>query len=91
MKPIRPFRRQATIRQDIRQLRADSIDFDFYRTQATALRGQAMRDAATRKVALAGIVAIVGVLAVGFLAAAVNVRAANNHAALTQTRAAPIR
>jgi hypothetical protein len=91
MKPIRPFRRQATIRQDIRQLRADSIDFDFYRTQATALRGQAMRNAATQKFALAGIVAIVGVLAVGFLAAAVNVRAANNHAALTQTRAAPIR
>jgi hypothetical protein len=91
MKPTRPFRRQAIIRRDVRQLRADTTDFDFYRTQAIALRGRAMREATTQKFALAGFVVLVGVLAVGFLAAAVNVRDANNQTALVATRAAPIR
>jgi hypothetical protein len=91
MQPIRPFRRQATIRQDIRQLRANSFDFDFYRTQAIALRGRAMREALTLKSALAGLVAIVGVVAIGFLAAAASVHTRDHRAALTTTNAVPIR
>jgi hypothetical protein len=39
-----------------------SIDFDFYRIQATALRGQAMRDAATLRLASAGAVVMAGAL-----------------------------
>ena len=90
MQPIRPFRRQATIRQDIRRLRENSIDFDFYRTRAVALRSQAMRDASTLKSALAGIAAIVGVLAVVFVAEAAGVHARPPCGAVP-TNAAPIR
>ena len=49
---------------DIRRHPGGSIDFDFYRTSATALRGQAMRDNRALRVASAG--AVVMVAALGF-------------------------
>lgn len=39
-----------------------SIDFDFYRSEATALRRQAMRDAATVRTASAGVLVMAGAL-----------------------------
>jgi hypothetical protein len=40
----------------------ESIDFDFYRTRAAALRGQAMRDAATLRTASVGALVMAGAL-----------------------------
>ncbi len=76
--------------QDIRRHHDRSIDFDSYRTRATALRGQAMRDAATLRSACAGVLTMVGALAVVFLVAAAPMRAPNGHAAVAQTGAASI-
>jgi hypothetical protein len=47
-----------------------SIDFAFYRAGATALRRQAMRDAATLRTAWMGGLAMAGVLAVTVMLAA---------------------
>ena len=47
---------------DVRRHPNGCIDFDFYRTRATALRGQAMRDAATLRLASAGAVVMAGAL-----------------------------
>ena len=58
------------INQDIRRHPNGSIDFDFYRTRAAALRGQAMRDAFTLRAVGAVILTMTGVLAVVFLVAA---------------------
>ena len=55
--------------QDIRCHPKGCTDVDFYRTRATALRGQAKRDAATLKAARAVVLAIAGVLAVAILVA----------------------
>ena len=41
-----------------------SIDLDFYRSQATALRRQAMRDAATLRKAFAGLLVTMSVLGI---------------------------
>jgi hypothetical protein len=78
------------ISQDIRRHPDSSIDFDFYRTRATALRRQALRDATTLRSACAGVLTIVGALAVVFLVAAAPMRAPNGHVAVVQTNAAPI-
>jgi hypothetical protein len=58
MMPGRP------IDQDIRRDPGGSIDFDFYRVRATALRSQAMRDGRTIRAACAGVLTIVGALTV---------------------------
>lgn len=47
-----------------------TIDFDFYRTRAVALRGQAIRDAATLRLAGTGIGLIVTVFPLTVAAAA---------------------
>jgi hypothetical protein len=78
------------ISQDIRRHPGSFIDFDFYRTRATALRRQALRDATTLRSACAGVLTIVGALAVVFLVAAAPMRAPNGHVAVVQTNAAPI-
>lgn len=75
----------------IRRHPENSTDFDFYRTRATALRRQAMQDAATLKSACAGVLTMVGALAIFFLVAAAPMRAPNGHAAVAQTNATPIR
>ncbi len=49
---------------DIRRRANGSIDLDFYRAGATALRGQAMRDASKLRNALAGILAMAGILGI---------------------------
>jgi hypothetical protein len=46
---------------DIRR-RGDSIDFDFYRSQAIAQRGLAMRDAHALRMLAAGTMVMAGVL-----------------------------
>ncbi len=46
----------------IRRHGAGSIDFDFYRTRATAMRGQALREAATLRMAAAGAAVMAGAL-----------------------------
>ena len=78
------------ISQNIRRRPESSIDFDFYRTRATTLRGQAMRDAFTLRSACAGFLTMVGALAVVFLVAAAPMRTPNGHVAVVQTNAAPI-
>ena len=47
---------------DVRRNADGAIDFDYYRTQSTALRRQAMRDAATLRMAAAGAVVMAGAL-----------------------------
>jgi hypothetical protein len=49
---------------DFRRHPGGSIDFDFYRSQAVALRRQAMREAATLRTASAGALVMAG--AIGF-------------------------
>ena len=49
---------------DVRRHPDGSIDFDFYRASVTALRGQAMRDNRTLRMASAGAVVMAG--AIGF-------------------------
>lgn len=78
------------ISQNIRRRPESSIDFDFYRTRATTLRGQAMRDAFTLRSACAGFLTMFGALAVVFLVAAAPMRTPNGHVAVVQTNAAPI-
>ena len=46
----------------IRRHAGGSIDFDFYQTRSTALRRQALRDAATLRMAAAGAVVMAGAL-----------------------------
>ncbi len=57
--------------QDIRRHPDSSIDFDFYCTRTTALRGEAKRDATTLRAACAVILTMVGALAVFFFLVAV--------------------
>jgi hypothetical protein len=79
------------ISRDIRRHHDGSIDFDFYRIRATALRGQAMRDAFTLRPARAAALTVVGALAIVFLVASAPRRAPNGHAAVAQNTAASIR
>ncbi len=77
--------------QDIRRHPGGSIAFDFYRARATALRGQAMRDAATLKAALAGTLTMTAMLVIVMLVAAAPARTPDSHAAITQPKAVQIR
>jgi hypothetical protein len=77
--------------QDVRRHTDGSIDFDFYRTRAIALRGEAMRNVGTLRSACAGILAMLGLLAVFFHVAAAPTGAPNGLAAVAQANAAPIR
>jgi hypothetical protein len=58
-----------TIHHDVRRHADGSIDFDFYRKDATALRRQTMREAAMLKVVRAGLVAMAATLGVVLIAA----------------------
>ena len=74
---------------DVHRHSDGSIDFDFYRTSATALRRQAMHDNRTLRVASAGAVVMAG--AIGFalvvpLAPALGDRIAATFSNLTKTR-----
>jgi hypothetical protein len=73
--------------QDIRRHPSGSIDFDYYRSRVTALRGQAKREARLVRYAVIGLVAItiafVGVL----VAAAAFTYAPNGATVLIQTSA----
>ena len=54
---------------EIRRHRDDSVDFDFYRNQATALRSQAMRDVFKLKATFGFTLITVAVLALVAIAA----------------------
>jgi hypothetical protein len=56
--------------QDIRRHPDGSIDIDFYRTRAAALRGQAKRDGVMLKMASAVVLTVAGGLALAMLVAA---------------------
>ena len=56
--------------QDIRRHPDGSIDIDFYRARAAALRGQAKRDGVMLKMASAVVLTVAGGLAVAVLVAA---------------------
>ena len=73
----------------IRRHSDGSIDFDFYRTRAVTLRGQARRDASALKAFGALVLTIMGVVAVFFAVAPAPPHASSDQAALTLT--APIR
>jgi hypothetical protein len=79
------------IKQDIRSHPYGAIDFDFYRTRATALRCQAKRDACTLKAACAFVLTMFGALAVALLVAAAPMRPSSGQAAMAQTNPAPVR
>lgn len=68
-----------------------SIDFDFYRGRATALRGQAKRDASTLKAACAFVLTMFGAIAVAVLIAAAPLAAPNSYAAVPQSQSTPMR
>jgi hypothetical protein len=72
---------------DIRRHPNGCIDVDFYRTRATALRGQAKRDAATLKAASVVVLAAAGVFAVAILVAAVPAPAPTNQSRVALSRA----
>jgi hypothetical protein len=80
-----------TSSQDVRRRADGSIDFDFYRVRATALRRQAMRDGFTLRSACAGVLTMLGALAVFLHVAAAPTGAPNGHAAVMQSNVAPIR
>lgn len=70
---------------------ADFVAFDAYRTRATALRGQAKRDAALLKAVSAFVLTMVGTVALVCLVLAAPMEAPNRQAAMAQTRALSIR
>ena len=74
---------------DIRRHPDGSIDFDFYRASATVLRGEAMRDNRSLRMASAGTAVMAG--AIGFAlvvpsASALGDRVAATYSNLSQTR-----
>jgi hypothetical protein len=75
--------------QSIRRHRDGSIDFDFYRTRATALRGQAIRDSVKLKFACIGLSMIVVVFPLILAVAAASIRAPHGHFAAAQTNMVP--
>ena len=77
--------------QDVRRHADGSIDFDFYRIRAIALRRQAMRDGFTLTSAFAGVLTMLGALAAFFHVEAAPISAPNGLAAVTQANVAPIR
>jgi hypothetical protein len=76
---------------DVRRHADGSIDFDFYRVRATALRRQAMQDGFTLRSVCAGALTMLGALTVFLHVAAAPTGAPNGHAAVAQANAAPIR
>jgi hypothetical protein len=57
-------------RTQVRRLPGGSIDFDFYRSRAAALRSRTLRDAVRRNATLRlTLVTIVGLIALGFAVA----------------------
>ena len=68
-----------------------SIDFDFYSGRATALRGQAKRDASTLKAACAFVLTMFGAIAVAVLIAEAPLQAPNSYAAVPQSKSTPTR
>ena len=74
--------------QDVRRHADGSIDFDFYRMRAIALRRQAMRESFTLSSACAGVLTMLGTLAVFFHVAAAPMGVPNDLAGVAQ---APIR
>jgi hypothetical protein len=77
--------------QDVRRHADGSIDFDFYRTRAISLRGEAMRDGLMLRYACAGALTMLGALAVFIHVAAAPMGAPNGLAAVAQANVAPIR
>jgi hypothetical protein len=73
--------------QDMRRHPNGCIDVDFYRTRATALRGQAKRDAAALRAAGAVVLAMAGVLAITVMVAAIPAPAPTSHSTAAQSRA----
>ena len=61
---------------EFRRLPGGSIDFDFYRKRAKALRRQAMRDGGTLKMALRSILIMVAVLSLTTAGVAAGARVA---------------
>jgi hypothetical protein len=76
--------------QSIRRCRDGSIDFDFYRTRATALRGQAIRDSVVLRSACIGLSVIVVVFPLILAVAAASIRAPHGHFAAVQTKMVPL-
>jgi hypothetical protein len=79
-----------TIHHEVRRHADGSIDFDFYRKGATALRRQAMREAGMLKAVRAGLVAMAATLGVVVLIAASSTPAPRGVAATVQTAAPQI-
>jgi hypothetical protein len=65
---------------EFRRLPGGSIDFDFYRKRAMALRRQALRDGATLKMALRSILIMVAVLSLTTAGVAAGARVAGGAA-----------
>ena len=75
-----------TISHDTRR-GADLSDFDFYRTSATALRRQAIRDGKTLRTIRAGLLTAAGVLGLVFLLATAPAPASRGLSSMAQTEA----
>ncbi len=78
--------------QGVRRHPNGSIDVDFYRTRAAALRGQAKRDAATAKAVCAFVLTMVSALSVAVLLVAASAAyVPDRQAAAVQSSAQQIR
>ena len=75
------------IRHDVRLHNDGSIDFDFYRRGAAALRRQALREAATLKTVRTALLAMAATFGVVMLLAASSTPAPRGLAATVQTAA----
>ena len=69
---------------------AGACDFDSYRTSATALRRQAMRDGKTIRAVRAALMTLFSVLCLAVLVATAPTPASRGHAAMAQTEAAQL-
>jgi hypothetical protein len=76
---------------DIRRHPDGSIDLDFYRKGATALRRQAMHEAKTMRRAGVGLLAMAGMLCVATVLAATSAVAPNSPVAVAQITASSSR
>jgi hypothetical protein len=74
-----------TITQDVRRHPDDSIDFDFYRTHATALRGRSTRDVSTWAAACAFALITVSAIIVAVLFASASAHPPNGGGAVALT------
>jgi len=71
--------------QDVRRHPDGSIDFDFYRTRATALRGRSPRDPSTWTAACAVLLTMMSAFIVAVLLAASPTHPPNGRGAVAQT------